>query len=73
MVGGILWNFGVSRIGIVRASLYLNLIPISGLLCAAAFGNYPSLRQLAGCLLVLLGVGVILRRRGTPAAADESA
>lgn len=62
LLGGLLWNYGVSRIGIMVSSLYLNLIPVFGILTAAAFGSYPTGWQLLGCALVLAGV-TLLRRR----------
>ena len=51
-----LWNFGVSRLGVVVASLFLNLVPVSAVLIAAAMGTAPTLTQLVGGLLVLAGV-----------------
>ncbi|HTZ76579.1 MAG TPA: DMT family transporter [Stellaceae bacterium] len=56
LAGGVLWNYGVSRIGIILVSLYLNLIPLFGILTAVAFGVYPSWLQVAGCILVVVGV-----------------
>lgn len=61
LLGGVLWNYGVSRIGIIVTSLYLNLIPLFGILTAAAFGSYPSGQQLLGCALVVVGVGLLRR------------
>ena len=66
LLGGVLWNYGVSRIGIIVTSLYLNLIPLFGILTAAAFGSYPTAQQLVGCALVVVGVGLL--RRPKPAA-----
>ncbi len=64
LAGGVLWNYGVSRIGIILVSLYLNLIPLFGILTAAAFGTYPTWLQVAGCVLVVVGVS---RLRGAKA------
>ena len=61
LLGGVLWNYGVSRIGIIVTSLYLNLIPLFGILTAAAFGSYPTGQQLVGCALVVVGVGLLRR------------
>ncbi len=66
LLGGILWNYGVSRIGIIVTSLYLNLIPLFGIATAAAFGSYPTGQQLIGCALVVTGVALL--RRPKPAA-----
>ena len=63
LLGGVLWNYGVSRIGIIVTSLYLNLIPVFGILTAAAFGSYPTGQQLFGCALVVAGVTLLRRAR----------
>jgi len=63
LLGGVLWNYGVSRIGIIVTSLYLNLIPVFGILTAAVFGSYPTGQQLFGCALVVTGVALLRRRR----------
>jgi drug/metabolite transporter (DMT)-like permease len=63
LVGGVLWNYGVSRIGIIVTSLYLNLIPVFGIFTAAVFGSYPTGQQLFGCALVVTGVALLRRRR----------
>lgn len=63
LLGGVLWNYGVSRIGIIVTSLYLNLIPVFGILTAAAFGIYPTRQQMLGCALVIAGVALLQRRR----------
>ena len=36
-ISNILWNGGIARLGISRASLFLNWLPIFGLLFAALF------------------------------------
>jgi drug/metabolite transporter (DMT)-like permease len=64
LAGGLFWNYGVSRIGIILVSLYLNLIPLFGILTAVAFGVYPTWLQVAGCVLVVVGVS---RLRGARA------
>ncbi len=61
LLGGVLWNFGVSRVGIIVTSLYLNLIPLFGIVTAAAFGSFPSGQQLVGCALVVIGVALLRR------------
>ncbi|HEV3174451.1 MAG TPA: DMT family transporter [Stellaceae bacterium] len=65
LLGSVLWNYGVSRIGIIVTSLYLNLIPLFGIVTAAAFGSYPTGQQLLGCALVIAGVALL--RRPKPA------
>ncbi len=71
LAGGVLWNYGVSRIGIILVSLYLNLIPLFGIMTAAAFGTYPTWLQVAGCVLVVVGVS---RLRGPrPASPTDGA
>jgi drug/metabolite transporter (DMT)-like permease len=65
LLGGVLWNYGVSRIGIIATSLYLNLIPPFGIATAMVFGSYPSTQQLLGCALVVAGVALLRRPKPT--------
>jgi drug/metabolite transporter (DMT)-like permease len=60
-VGGIAiatvcWNYGVRLIGVVVATLYLNLIPLATLLTAMLLGIEPRPLQLVGGVIVLAGV-----------------
>jgi drug/metabolite transporter (DMT)-like permease len=60
-VGGVtfamlFWNYGVQRLGLVVASLFLNLVPIVTLLILALMGQMPTWLQLAGTALVVLGL-----------------
>jgi drug/metabolite transporter (DMT)-like permease len=50
------WNYGVRLIGVVVASLYLNLIPLATLLTAVLLGIEPRPLQLVGGAIVLAGV-----------------
>jgi len=65
LLGGVLWNYGVAKIGIIVTSLYLNLIPVFGIITAAAFGSYPTSHQLLGCALVVVGVSLLRRSKPT--------
>lgn len=55
-LGVFLWNFGVQRVGVVVASLYLNLIPIVSIAIFAFFGTVPTWPQVFGGVLVIVGV-----------------
>jgi drug/metabolite transporter (DMT)-like permease len=60
-VGGVtlamlFWNFGVQRLGLVVAALFLNLMPIITILVLALMGQMPTWLQLAGTALVVLGL-----------------
>ena len=55
-LGVLLWNFGVSRLGLGTASLYLNAVPVFAVLIALGFGVAPTRLQILGGLLVLAGV-----------------
>ena len=60
-IGGItlamlFWNFGVQRLGLVVAALFLNLMPIVTILVLALMGQLPTWLQLAGTALVVLGL-----------------
>jgi len=71
VVGIVLWNFGVARLGVVPASMYINLIPIVALLVSMLLGYIPRAEQLAGGALVLAGVLMVQINRlfeGSPKA-----
>jgi drug/metabolite transporter (DMT)-like permease len=60
-VGGVafammFWNYSVQRLGLVTASLFLNLMPIITILVLALMGRMPTWLQLAGTGLVVLGL-----------------
>jgi drug/metabolite transporter (DMT)-like permease len=59
----VLWNESVSRLGVVIATLYLNLVPVFAVLIAAAFGTPVSVQQIMGGLLVILGVAQMQARQ----------
>jgi drug/metabolite transporter (DMT)-like permease len=69
--GVLLWNHGVRVLGIVVASIFLNLCPIGAIAITAALGTPPTRWQLLGAALVLAGVtqaqlgGLLARRRRT--------
>jgi drug/metabolite transporter (DMT)-like permease len=50
------WNYGVRGVGVVVASLYLNLMPAIAVATAALFGEQASWQQLLGGAIVLIGV-----------------
>jgi drug/metabolite transporter (DMT)-like permease len=54
--GTFLWNFGVRGIGVVLASLYANLCPLVAVAISAMLGTPPTLWQLVGGALVIVGV-----------------
>lgn len=71
VIGLLLWNFGVSKVGVVVASLYLNLTPIVAIGLLAIGGQPPTWTQIAGGALVIGGVAwseFHLLRRATPTA-----
>lgn len=63
-LGVLLWHFGVSRLGLPMAALYLNGVPVVSLLLTIAFGVVPTWLQLLGALLVVAGVLQAQLRRG---------
>lgn len=69
VLGVFLWHYGVRHVGVVVASLYMNLVPVVAVVITALMGTPPTWNQVAGGLLVVLGVAYIqlrdvLRRRG---------
>ena len=57
-LGVMLWNFGVQRLGVVIASIYLNLIPVVAVAISVAFGTRLRVEQLIGAILVLASVAL---------------
>ncbi len=57
-LGVLMWNFGVQRLGLVIASIYLNLIPVVAVAISVAFGTPLRMEQLIGGILVLAGVAL---------------
>jgi drug/metabolite transporter (DMT)-like permease len=56
VAGFFLWNYGVRKLGILVASLFLNLTPVMAILITAALGTYPTATQILGATLVVAGV-----------------
>ncbi|MEM6678094.1 MAG: DMT family transporter [Pseudomonadota bacterium] len=63
VLGLALWNLSVARLGLPVCALFLNLVPVVGTLIAWAFGTVPSLLQILGVTLVILGMGFAQYRR----------
>ena len=70
--GFVFWNNGVRVLGVVVASLFLNLVPVFALATLALLGHPPTWMQLAGGGLVVAGLAQAqlrqLNRRRTAAA-----
>ena len=54
----LLWNTGVSLVGVPVASLFSNSAPVFAIGLAALFGHEPTWLQLAGGVVVLGGIGL---------------
>lgn len=68
-VCNLLWNAGIARLGMSRAAMFVNWLPIFGLLAAAVFlGERITPLHLAGLACVLSGTWLGLRPAQTPAA-----
>jgi drug/metabolite transporter (DMT)-like permease len=55
-VGNFFWHYGVSRVGIVVASMYNNLLPAAALAITVLLGGAFTWLQLAGSIVILAGV-----------------
>lgn len=68
-IGNLLWNSGVSVVGVPVASLYINLSAVFTVLMVMALGVYPSLEQILGGLVVVAGVVYVqaIKLRAAPA------
>lgn len=57
VLGVVLWNAGVRAVGVVTASLYINLTPVVAIAILVLMqGAEPTTQQLLGGALVLLGI-----------------
>lgn len=64
VVGGLfLWNYGVSRLGVLVASMYTNLMPVVAIGIGIAMGTDARPGQLVGGVLVIIGVAQAQLRR----------
>jgi drug/metabolite transporter (DMT)-like permease len=63
LIGVLCWNFAVDRLGVIIASLYLNLLPVVGMMTAAAIGHPPTAMQLIGGAIVIAGIAQLQLRR----------
>ena len=58
------WTYGVSQLGPARSGQFIHLTPVFGAaLAAAVLGETPTLPQVTGGVLVLLGIFVVERRK----------
>jgi drug/metabolite transporter (DMT)-like permease len=65
VLGVLLWNYGVRHVGVVVASVYMNLVPIVAVAILALLGTPPTWTEVLGGLLVVTGVGYVqLRQAG---------
>jgi drug/metabolite transporter (DMT)-like permease len=63
LTGVVCWNFAVGRLGVIIAALYLNLLPVIGMITAAAIGRPPTAMQLIGGGIVIVGLAQLQLRR----------
>jgi drug/metabolite transporter (DMT)-like permease len=63
ITGAVCWNFAVGRLGVIIATLYLNLLPVIGMITAAAIGRPPTAMQLVGGGIVIVGLAQLQLRR----------
>lgn len=66
-LGGLGWSFGISRLGLGRTSVFLNLLPVSTLATAMLFlGEQAKPAHALGFLLVLCGTWLAVNGRRAP-------
>jgi drug/metabolite transporter (DMT)-like permease len=66
----LLWTYGVAQIGPARAGQCIHLMPVFGAaLGVAVLGETPAIPQVAGGVLVLVGILVVERRHEATARA----
>jgi len=74
VVGGtvlayLFWSIGIARLGAARTAIFLNMVPVFAMLISTAVGTPPTAAQLAGGLLVLVGVAISMLPVRRPAMA----
>jgi drug/metabolite transporter (DMT)-like permease len=55
-LGNFCWHYGVSRVGVIIASMYNNLLPIAAVAITVWLGGSFTGRQLLGAAIILAGV-----------------
>lgn len=55
-IGNVTWNIGVSRLGLATGSVWQNSVPVFGVLISMLFGIIPTVEQVLGGTIVLVGV-----------------
>lgn len=64
-LGNLSWAYGIATIGLSRSSVFLNWLPISGVLFAVLFLHEPlGLWRISGLVCVVLGTYIALRPQG---------
>lgn len=58
MVAYLFWFNGLQKVGASRAAVFFNLVPVFSMLVAILFGSLPNLWQVAGTVLVIIGVAI---------------
>lgn len=57
-----IWNYGVRKIGSTRTAIYSNITPVVAMLFAwAALGEAPTSGQLAGAMIIFIGLYMVRR------------
>jgi drug/metabolite transporter (DMT)-like permease len=69
VVAFLFWTYGVSQLGPTRSGQFIHLMPVFGAaLAAGVLGEMPTLTQVTGGALVLLGILAVERRTDRPSA-----
>ncbi|MGE8497235.1 MAG: DMT family transporter [Pseudomonas sp.] len=64
-LGNLSWAYGIATIGLSRSSVFLNWLPISGVLFAVMFLHEPlGIWRIAGLVCVVLGTYIALKPQG---------
>jgi len=68
VIGFLLWSHGVAELGPARAGQFVHMMPVFGAaLSFAVLGESPSISQVVGACLVLLGILMIEKKFAAPA------
>ena len=66
VLGMLMWNFGNRQVGPSRAAVFINLIPVFGMVLATVFlGERVEGFHIAGTACVVTGIGLVVNKQAT--------
>ena len=67
------WNYSLEKIGAPRTAAFSNLVPVIALLTALVWlGEIPSIAQLVGTVVILVGLWLTRQEKSDPGTVNVS-